>query len=196
MTQIIHDHRVTLESILPYFVTAFAIGLITACGPLLLFVRQIYRARLRDATAYHVLAREYVDEFRRKWIAEHPDEPPLGTPDIQSLNEWALGGEWTVGDESAALDAAGGSIAYRFEGRDLNLVLAPPEAGGGARFAVVLDDRPPGDDHGLDVDASGEGVVDEPRMYQLVRQRPPIRQRTFEITFLDAGARAYVFTFG
>ena len=33
-------------------------------------------------------------------------------------------------------------------------------------------------------------------MYQLVRQRGPIRQRTFEITFLDAGVGAYVFTFG
>ena len=33
-------------------------------------------------------------------------------------------------------------------------------------------------------------------MYQLVRQRGPIRQRTFEITFDGPGVRAYVFTFG
>jgi hypothetical protein len=33
-------------------------------------------------------------------------------------------------------------------------------------------------------------------MYQLVRQRGPIRERTFEITFRDPGARAYVFTLG
>ena len=94
------------------------------------------------------------------------------------------------------LDAAAGFIAYRFEGRDLNLVLAPAGAGGAARFAVLLDGQPPGDDHGLDVDGSGEGAVAEPRMYQLVRQRGPIRQRTFEITLLDPGVRAYVFTFG
>ena len=111
-----------------------------------------------------------------------------------ALNQWALAGRWTVGEESAVLDAAAGSIAYVFEGRDLNLVLAP--GGSAVRVAVLLDGRPPGDDHGLDVDASGEGVVDEPRMYQLVRQRGPIRRRTFEITFLDPGARAYVFTFG
>lgn len=48
----------------------------------------------------------------------------------------------------------------------------------------------------LDVDESGEGAVSEPRMYQLIRQRGPIRQRTFEIRFLDPGVRAYVFTFG
>jgi len=30
----------------------------------------------------------------------------------------------------------------------------------------------------------------------LVREGGPITKRTFEITFIDAGARAYVFTFG
>jgi hypothetical protein len=33
-------------------------------------------------------------------------------------------------------------------------------------------------------------------MYQLVRQRGPVRQRTFELRFDCPGARAYVFTFG
>jgi len=34
------------------------------------------------------------------------------------------------------------------------------------------------------------------RPRQLIRQHGPIIDRTFEITFLDAGAQAYVFTFG
>jgi hypothetical protein len=38
--------------------------------------------------------------------------------------------------------------------------------------------------------------VDEPRLYQLVRQPDGAVERTFEITFRDAGVRAYVFTFG
>jgi thiol-disulfide isomerase/thioredoxin len=113
-----------------------------------------------------------------------------------ALNQWTLGGRWTVGEESAVLDAGAGSIAYRFEGRDVNLVLAPPAGGGAVRFAVLLDGRPPGGDHGLDVDESGEGTLAEPRMYQLVRRRGPIFQRTFEITFLESGVSAYVFTFG
>jgi thiol-disulfide isomerase/thioredoxin len=116
--------------------------------------------------------------------------------DRLALNEWALAGQWTVDAESAVLDAAAGSIAYRFEGRDLNLVLAPAGGGGAVRFAVLLDGEPPGADHGLDIDEAGEGVVAEPRMYQLVRQRGPVRPRTFEMRFLDPGARAYVFTFG
>jgi len=112
------------------------------------------------------------------------------------LNQWALAGEWSVGEEAGVLEAAGGSIGYRFEARDLNLVLAPPPSGAPVRFAVRLDGQPPDDAHGLDVDESGEGTVAEPRMYQLIRQRGTAAQRTFEITFLDAGVRAYVFTFG
>jgi hypothetical protein len=33
-------------------------------------------------------------------------------------------------------------------------------------------------------------------MYQLVRQPRGAAERAFEITFLDPGVRAYVFTFG
>jgi thiol-disulfide isomerase/thioredoxin len=113
-----------------------------------------------------------------------------------TLNQWALAGEWSVSAEAAALEAAGGSITYRFQARDLNLVLAQPASGAPVRFAVKLDGQPAGDAHGLDVDASGEGAVSEPRMYQLIRQRRAVAPREFEITFLDPGVRAYVFTFG
>ena len=115
--------------------------------------------------------------------------------DALTLNQWALAGEWTVDDEFAVLDEAPGSIAYRFEGRDLNLVLTPPHSGAPAGFTVRLDGHPPGDDRGVDVDEDGEGAIVEPRMYQLTRQSR-VRQRTFEITFRDPGAAAYVFTFG
>jgi thiol-disulfide isomerase/thioredoxin len=113
-----------------------------------------------------------------------------------ALNRWALIGEWSLGDEAAVLEATPGSIAYRFQARDLNLVLTPPASGAPVRFTVRLDDQPPGEAHGLDVDESGEGTVSEPRMYQLVRQSRAAAQRTFEITFRDPGVRAYVFTFG
>jgi hypothetical protein len=112
------------------------------------------------------------------------------------LNQWALAGDWSVGSEAAVLEATPGSIAYRFQARDLNLVLAPSDSGAPVRFRVSLDSLPPGDAHGLDADASGEGTVAEPRMYQLVRQPDAIAPRTFEMTFRDPGVRAYVFTFG
>ena len=112
------------------------------------------------------------------------------------LNSWALTGSWSVGEEAAVLDSAPGSVAYRFQARDVNLVLAPATEGGPVRFSVRLDGEPPGDDHGLDVDDGGDGAVSEPRMYQLVRRRTRVAEGDFEITFHDPGVRAYVFTFG
>ena len=116
-------------------------------------------------------------------------------PERLPLNHWALAGEWTLGRENVRLDQAGGSIAYRFHARDAHLVLT-----GGARepipFRVLLDGEAPGPSHGVDVDRDGNGLLEEGRMYQLVREHDTIRQRTLEITFLAPGAEAYAFTFG
>jgi thiol-disulfide isomerase/thioredoxin len=112
-----------------------------------------------------------------------------------AFNHWALDGNWTVGSEHADLNEPGGSIAFRFQARDAHLVLAPgrPEP---IPFRVTLDGEAPGESHGLDVDAEGNGVLREGRMYQLIRQPGPIGERFLEITFTEPGARAYVFTFG
>jgi hypothetical protein len=39
-------------------------------------------------------------------------------------------------------------------------------------------------------------VLADGRLYQLVRVDDGVRDRTLEIEFLEAGAEAYVFTFG
>lgn len=112
------------------------------------------------------------------------------------LNEWGLSGRWTVGAESIRADEGGAAIACRFGARDLHLVAGPGQAGRKVRIRVTLDGRPPGADHGSDIDADGNGTVDATRLYQLVRQGGTVRRRRAEIRFLDAGARAYAFTFG
>ena len=61
---------------------------------------------------------------------------------------------------------------------------------------VLLDGKPPNGSHGIDVDDRGNGLATGDRLYQLIRQSDPIADRTAEITFLDPGARTYVFTFG
>jgi cytochrome c biogenesis protein CcdA/thiol-disulfide isomerase/thioredoxin len=111
-------------------------------------------------------------------------------------NEWALSGDWTIGKEDAVLNQNGGSIVYRFHARDLHLVLGPAGDGKPVRFRVTIDGAPPGDRHGADVDADGQGVVTGQRLYQLIRQRGTIVDHTFEIEFLDPGVQAYAFTFG
>jgi hypothetical protein len=116
-----------------------------------------------------------------------PGELPLG--------HWALTGRWTTEPEDVVCDEAGGGIAFRFSARDAHLVLS--SAGQEPiPFRVLLDGEVPGRSHGVDVDEQGNGVLDGGRLYQLVRQDGEVRERTLELTFSGAGARAHVFTFG
>ena len=87
--------------------------------------------------------------------------------------------------------SAGGSIAFRFHARDAHLVLSA-----GARepiaFRVLLDGEAPGRSAGVDVDADGTGMLQDGRLYQLIRQHDGVRERTLEIMFLERGAEAYL----
>jgi thiol-disulfide isomerase/thioredoxin len=116
-------------------------------------------------------------------------------PERLGLNQWALAGEWTIGPERARLDQAGGSIAFRFHARDAHLVLSAGDLQP-IPFRLRLDGQAPGPSHGVDVDADGSGLLQDGRLYQLVRQQGAIRDRTVEISFPEPGAEAYVFTFG
>lgn len=112
------------------------------------------------------------------------------------LNQWAVSGPWTFEGERAVEGRAGTRLLFRFHARDLHLVLGPGADGTPIRFRARLDGAPPGVDHGADTDANGVGVIGDQRLYQLVRQREGVRERTFEIEFLDPGAQAFAFTFG
>ena len=70
------------------------------------------------------------------------------------------------------------------------------ESGEPIPFRVLIDGEPPGLSHGVDVDEDGNGLLDDGRLYQLVRAHDTVRERTLEITFLEPGAEAYTFTFG
>ncbi|MDM0105717.1 cytochrome c biogenesis protein DipZ [Variovorax sp. J22R24] len=111
-------------------------------------------------------------------------------------DQWALDGDWTVERERAISNRAHGRLAYRFHARDLHLVLGPSAEGKPVRFRVLVDGKPPLADHGSDIDSQGNGTIDAQRLYQLIRQTVSTKDRIFEIEFLDAGAQAYVFTFG
>ena len=103
---------------------------------------------------------------------------------------------WHLESQRIELAHAGGRIALRFRARDLHLVLGPTRQGHPVRFKVRIDGKAPGVDRGSDIDADGTGRIDAQRLYQLVRLAADGRERLFEIEFLDAGARAYAFTFG
>jgi thiol-disulfide isomerase/thioredoxin len=112
------------------------------------------------------------------------------------LNTWALTGKWTTESRASVLREPGGRLSFRFHARDVHLVMGPAERGGSVPFQVHLDGEPPAADHGLDVDENGDGTLAEQRLYQLIRQRGMIHDRTVEVTFPTPGVEVYCFTFG
>jgi hypothetical protein len=122
------------------------------------------------------------------------ERPTEESPGGLRLNQWTLSGEWTIGPESVALQS-GGSISFRYRARDAHLVLCP-RSREPIPLRVLLDGEAPGPSHGVDVDEDGNGVLRDGRLYQLVRARDAVRERTLEIAFNEPGAEAYVFTFG
>jgi thiol-disulfide isomerase/thioredoxin len=113
-----------------------------------------------------------------------------------TLNQWALAGPWSVDPEKAMLRGASGKIEFRFFARDLHLVLGPGSDGKPVRFRVLLDGAAPLANHGADTDANGEGVIDQQRLYQLIRQSGEVGEHVFSVEFLDGSVQAYSFTFG
>jgi thiol-disulfide isomerase/thioredoxin len=139
----------------------------------------------------------YVGYRRAERFASSRDSRKTYNPPAKlSLNKWGLSGAWNVGAENATLQEVPGKIMFRFHSRDLHMVLRPAKTGESVRFKVELDGVEPHDDSGVDSGPDGTGTVREPRLYQLIRQKGPIQDRTFEIEFLDPGAQAFVFTFG
>jgi cytochrome c biogenesis protein CcdA/thiol-disulfide isomerase/thioredoxin len=123
------------------------------------------------------------------------DQPKTYAAAPLSLNDWSFEGQWADDRQSARSLAAGAKISFRFHARDLHLVLGSA-SGKSVRFRVTIDGHAPGGDAGVDVKTDGSGVVTSQRLYQLVRQKDGVRDRTFTITFLEPGVEAFSFTFG
>jgi thiol-disulfide isomerase/thioredoxin len=123
------------------------------------------------------------------------DKPKTYSAAPLQLNDWSLEGPWLDSRQSARSLGPGAKISFRFHARDLHLVLGSG-TGKPVRFRVTLDGHAPGTDAGVDASANGMGSVKEQRLYQLVRQKGPVRDRTFTIEFLDPGVDAFSFTFG
>ena len=121
------------------------------------------------------------------------DEPQAyELPRVLPLNHWALAGVDDA-DESAVLDRAGGTIAFRFHARDAHLVLAR-----GAEPDPVPRPprrRAPGPSHGSTstrrATACSTVAACTSSCASTTRSASDL-----EITFLEPGVEAYAFTFG
>jgi thiol-disulfide isomerase/thioredoxin len=151
-------------------------------------------ANLESPETY--LGYEQAQNFASPGGAEFNRSHTYLAADSLRLNQWGLSGDWTVERGAAVLNTADGRIALRFHARDVHLVMGPASREASVPFRVLIDGEPPGSAHGLDVDEQGRGTVAQQRLYQLIRERGSITDRTFEIAFLDSGVEAYAFTFG
>lgn len=129
-------------------------------------------------------------------MLEEDNVHDYSAPDRLAVDHWAFDGRWTVRLHDAVSRQGNAAISYRFRGRDLNLVMGPGSNGRPIRFRVTVDGKPPGQDHGVDVNAQGYGTVDSHRLYQLVRQAHGTSPRRVRIYFLDPRVHVYAFTFG
>jgi hypothetical protein len=73
------------------------------------------------------------------------------------LNHWALSGNWRMREDRVVLNGAGGRILFRFDSRDVHLVLRRADGRGPAPFRVLLDGEAPGAAHGVDVTVTATG---------------------------------------
>jgi cytochrome c biogenesis protein CcdA/thiol-disulfide isomerase/thioredoxin len=128
------------------------------------------------------------------WLTgPQPGSKDYGTPDPDSLdlNQFAYGGAWDVGEESATTEA-GARIDLAFQARRVFLVLGSP--GRPRELEVLLDGHPISDtDAGADVHG-GAATISAQRLYRLV-DLPEAGRHMLELRF-QPGIEGYAFTFG
>ena len=83
------------------------------------------------------------------------DVSHLYSTEAPRVDQWSLGGDWTVGEQKATLNKEGRSTAFAC---DLHLVLGSADEGKQIRFRATIDGAAPGADHGADTDADRRGV--------------------------------------
>ncbi|MFT4112761.1 thioredoxin family protein [Silvibacterium sp.] len=142
------------------------------------------------------LGYERAENFVSPGGLKHNVDRLYAEPKSLDRNDWGLIGQWADQGQAAVLRTASGKIVYRFHARDLHMVLAPGADGKPVHFKVTIDGQAPGENHGTDTDAQGNGVVTEDRLYQLIRQKGSIADHTFTIEFEEPGVQAFTFTFG
>jgi thiol-disulfide isomerase/thioredoxin len=126
----------------------------------------------------------YVGTTNETYIGAERREPGLVT----------LKGDWHTDRQYVELKKATGEIVLPFTAGEVNLVMQPGRSGNAA-VTVLLDGKPVGDAHGMDVGTDGVARFDRSGMIRLIAGAPR-RRHVLTLSSSDPGLRAYVFTFG
>ncbi len=109
-------------------------------------------------------------------------------------NNWSLGGNWVLGEESTLSTANGAQISIRFTGRDLYLVMSGPD---GAQVVATLNGQTLTLTNGGGADIAGTGKInlDGPRLYKIVSSKISHSGDVLTLT-VPQGITVNAFTFG
>ncbi len=106
-----------------------------------------------------------------------------------SKNEWSLGGNWQMNDESSQALKDNAKLSFNYSAREVYLVMSGPP---GALVNVSVNGiQKPG---GADVNSNSQVVIDGARLYKIVRT-DTFMNKTLTLT-LPAGVTVNAFTFG
>ena len=120
----------------------------------------------------------------------------LVTPSDSSTNSNTLylGGTWQFNPEYAEASAAGDSVVYKYQAKNVYFVASSSNPNG-SRVRIMIDGQPAGAMAGADVAADGTLTIKDDRLYSIV-SGSDYGTHTLTIQVLDSGLDAYTFTFG
>lgn len=105
-------------------------------------------------------------------------------------NQWSLGGNWQINDESSQAQANGAQLAINFTAGEVYLVMSGSP---GSKIKVSVDGtEKPG---GADVNTTNEVTIDTARLYKIVNADGVLSNKQLTLTF-PAGVTVNAFTFG
>ena len=114
---------------------------------------------------------------------------------VVPLDHFAFGGKWTILQDSATA-FGGSSLTYHFNASDVYVILRPPVGAKSSKVQVLFNGKPfLSGSFGSDV-VSGMVTVNSDRLYNIFHESNNVIEGTLTLRFLDAGTRAYTYTFG
>jgi hypothetical protein len=89
LAESISTGTLAVTAVYPTLAMLLLLDAVLFLGPLAVFTDKLWAGRTKGVGLYNALAARYVREFEAKWVAAPPNEPLLGTPDLQSLADLA-----------------------------------------------------------------------------------------------------------
>ena len=140
----------------------------------------------------------YLGTARIEYLSS-PEQPipnkeiPFTAPADVYPNSFAYSGRWTLSEEYA-MPAKNAELIFRFDAKDVFLVMRPKTPGATIRIRVLLDGKPPSVLSGADV-KNGVVTVDSDRLYKLIKLDKG-GEHILKLQFIDGNVDLYAFTFG